>query len=138
MHTSTHTQLPPVDYARLSYLCVKCMISLLFPRFESRRKRRYKQWFIIIIQGGKNHLLVLKTKYELMSSLKMKTLKGLWKFIVNIYESAVSSLKIHFLCTFCMSFFSNILYVVPLKKYLIINLSIVHHVHSSYSRRKKH
>ena len=41
--------------------------------------------------------------YELMSSLKMKTPKWLCTFILTIYESVLeSSLKIYFLCTFCL------------------------------------
>ena len=39
------------------------MISLLFRRFETDRKRRYKQLFIIIVQKmAKNHFLVIETQ----------------------------------------------------------------------------
>lgn len=70
MYTSytCYTQSPPVDYActcgpvPLRNICH----FMLFPRFETQRKQRYKQLFIIIQQRTmKNHFqhfLVIKTQ----------------------------------------------------------------------------
>ena len=52
MYTSRYTQSPPVDHAPVSYYCcVIFVISLLFPRFKTQRKWRYRQLpaFIIIL-----------------------------------------------------------------------------------------
>ena len=68
MCTSRYTQSPPVDHTRVSqYLCVLFVISLLFPRFETQRKRRYKLFFIITIiiilqKTAINRFLVIKTQ----------------------------------------------------------------------------
>ena len=68
---------------------------------------------------------------ELVSSLKMKTLKWLCTFILNIYESVHPP----WLYTFCVlsvlftyTSYMYILNVFSLTKYLIINLCIVPHV----------
>ena len=51
MYTSRYTQSQAVDRARVSlYLWVIFVISLLFPRFETQRKQRFKQVFVIILQ----------------------------------------------------------------------------------------
>ena len=67
MNTSRYTHSPPVDHAHVYYFrCVTFVISLLFPRVKTQRKRRYNQLSIILQKTEKIIITFYSSKHKII------------------------------------------------------------------------